>query len=101
MIKMRMMMIMIIIIIIIIPYALCFICWHNSRKANARDSTGTYRKYTRYKQQIKTNRKDVLIKITLENDSLKNIVILKAEICEIIFFLSEYCRYDFSDQFHL
>jgi uncharacterized ion transporter superfamily protein YfcC len=98
MMKIRMMMLMI--IIIIITYSLCFICWHNSRKANKRDSTGTYGKYTRCKQQIKTNRKDV-IKITLENNSLKNTVIVKAEICEIIFFLSEYCRYDSSDQFHL
>ena len=32
---------MMIIIIIITPYSLCFICWHNSRKANKRDSTGT------------------------------------------------------------
>ena len=38
---MMMMMMMMMIIIIILPYSLCFIRWHNSRKANKRDSTGT------------------------------------------------------------
>ena len=59
-------------------------CWHNSHKANYRDSTGTQEEYTNNKERKKTPKKDN--KSHLKNKSI-NIIIVKDIIINIMYYV--------------